>query len=381
MAKFTGGGTGMSATIQIRPATVADLPGLLRLEEMCFETDRMSRRSFRHFLQQEQPCFLVAESAGQAISGYILVLLHRGTHLARIYSVAVEPAARGQGIAGLLIQAAEQVSAELGRISMRLEVRKDNTAATQVYQRLGYRLFGEYHDYYEDHADALRLQKRILRRHGQRTRMDVPYYAQTTDFTCGPAALMMAMAALEPAHRLDQTEELRLWRESTTIYMMAGHGGCSPVGLAVAAIQRGFQAEVFLSSTDTPFIDSVRGDGKKHVIGQVHQDFLHQLSAANGVLHYENITQVRLHEALTQGVIPLVLISTYRFDRKKVPHWVTVVKMDEQFIYIHDPFINEPDYRSALDNQYLPISRQDFDKMSQFGQMRLRTAVLVQKRE
>jgi hypothetical protein len=185
------------------------------------------------------------------------------------------------------------------------------------------------------------------------------------------------MAALSPRQPLTMSEELGIWRESTTIYMMAGHGGCSPVGLAAAAIRRGFRADTYLSSTDTPFIDSVRDEQKKQVIELVHQDFLQQLAAHAALVHYSSITQIELEAALEQGNVPLVLISTYRFDHKKTPHWVVVAAIDERFIYIHDPYINETDYRFALDNQYLPIERNDFDKMSQFGQSRLRTAVII----
>lgn len=362
--------------ILIRPASNADLTGLVDLENACFDSDRMSRRSFRYFLQQEHNCFLVAEQAGK-ITGYILVLLHRGTHLARVYSIAVDSKQRGQGIASQLIGAAEKFCAEDSRISMRLEVRTDNASAIRLYEKLGYHPFGEYKDYYEDHTDALRLQKRILHRKAQTSHVDVPYYPQHTDFTCGPASLMMSMAALNPAQAMTMNEELGIWRESTTIYMMAGHGGCSPVGLALAAIRRGFRAETYLSSTDTPFIDSVRDEEKKHVIELVHQDFLQQLASHAAPVHYTSITQDNLEIALEQGKVPLVLISTYRFDHRKTPHWVVVSAVDERFIYIHDPYINESEYRFALDNEYLPISRNDFDKMSQFGQSRLRTAVIL----
>ena len=372
----------LQAVVLIRPALVDDLNRLVELEDSCFDTDRMSRRSFRHFLQQNQHCFLVAETAAHKVAGYILVFLHRGTHLARLYSIAVDPQQRGQGVARLLLQQAEKLCADAGRVYMRLEVREDNAGAIALYQQLGYRTFGEYHDYYEDHADALRLQKRIRHRQNELSaQASVPYYAQNTDFTCGPAALMMSMAALNPQQRLDTTEELRIWREATTIYMMAGHGGCSPLGLALAAVQRGFQAEVYLSSPDTPFIDSVRGEQKKVVVDLVHQDFLQQLAEAGTLVYYTTITQNHLQEALEQGHIPIVLISTYRFDGCKVPHWVVVTAMDERFIYIHDPLINEDHYRFAFDNQYLPISRSNFDKMAQFGQSRLRTAVIVRRAE
>ncbi|MCL1487420.1 MAG: peptidase C39 family protein [Marinobacter sp.] len=67
-----------------------------------------------------------------------------------------------------------------------------------------------------------------------------PYYPQTTEFTCGPAALIMAMAALNQQQSLTTLEELKIWREATTIFMLSGHGGCGPHGLALAAWHRGF---------------------------------------------------------------------------------------------------------------------------------------------
>ena len=44
----------LQAVVLIRPALVDDLNRLVELEDSCFDTDRMSRRSFRHFLQQNQ---------------------------------------------------------------------------------------------------------------------------------------------------------------------------------------------------------------------------------------------------------------------------------------------------------------------------------------
>ncbi len=42
---------------------------------------------------------------------------------------------------------------------MRLEIRVDNAASLALFSTRGYTVFGRHHDYYDDGADALRLQR------------------------------------------------------------------------------------------------------------------------------------------------------------------------------------------------------------------------------
>ena len=77
----------------IRHATLDDLEQLVALEERCFESDRISRRRFRHLLTRANASTLVAEEGGRLL-GYVLVLFSRGTALARLYSIAVDREAR-----------------------------------------------------------------------------------------------------------------------------------------------------------------------------------------------------------------------------------------------------------------------------------------------
>ena len=106
--------------------------------------------------------------------------------------LGVHPDCRGQGVGEKLVREAESEAVDAGRIIMRLEVREDNRGAINLYKRLGYRQFGTYRDYYEDHGDALRFERRILFYEPSREFPAVPYYPQTTDFSCGPAALIRA---------------------------------------------------------------------------------------------------------------------------------------------------------------------------------------------
>lgn len=365
------------ATPQLRPATKADLDALVKLEHRLFDADRISRRSFRRFIDMPRDWLVVALVDG-ALVGYCLVLMHAATRLARIYSIGVAPEARGCGVGEALVREAERVASRAGRIVMRLEVRTDNTAATALYRRLGYRLFGTYQDYYADHGDALRFERRILFYEPSRAFPPVPYYPQTTEFTCGPAALIMAMAAVDHRQSLTALEELSIWREATTIFMLAGHGGCGPHGLALAAWSRGFHCAAYVSQAGPLFTQTVRNPDKKRVLELVHQGFLNDIARTGIELHHEYLSLSQISAALKQGRIPVILISSWQLSQSRVPHWVTVCAVDDQFVYLHDPEVDSKGGESVADKQYVPVDRRIFERMKQYGrQSPLQAAVIV----
>lgn len=365
----------LANALAVRPAQSADLEGLVALENASFATDKLSRRSFRHWLSSDHRALLLAEWAG-LVAGYILIIYHPGTRLARIYSLAVAPQLRGKGIAKTLMLAGEQAARDDGRLYLRLEVSVDNTPAIRLYEALGFQKFGMYRDYYQDHKDAVRYQKRIRRYRDTPQHRSVHWLRQTTPFTCGPAALMMAMHALNKRYLPSREQEIELWREATTIFMTSGHGGCHPIGLALAAKRRQFSVEVWINQTGSLFIDSVRSEDKKQIVELVDTCFKREAAEQGVAIHYANVTQNDLIAAFEAGAIPLILISTFSMDRKKAPHWVVMSGFDDDCLYMHD---SDPDdgRQNELDCQFIPVAREDFDRMSCFGKSRLRTAVIV----
>ena len=103
----------------LRDAALADLERLVALEQRCFALDRISRRSFRHLLTKAHAFTLVAEQEGRLL-GYGLVLQHRTTAAARLYSFAVDPAARRQGLGRRLLEALEAKARAAGAAELRL---------------------------------------------------------------------------------------------------------------------------------------------------------------------------------------------------------------------------------------------------------------------
>jgi hypothetical protein len=190
---------------------------------------------------------------------------------------------------------------------------------------------------------------------------------------------MMAMAALKADSELTQAHELQIWRESTTIFMTSGHGGCGPHGLALAAWRRGFNVEMYLSHKDVLFIDGVRNPEKREVISLVQQDFMRQLAQTPVAIHYHNVTLPELIEHLDNGRIPMILISTYRINRNKAPHWVLLTAHDPHFIYMHDPEVDTEHHASDADSIYVPIPKSEFVSMARFGRSQLRAALIVSR--
>jgi predicted double-glycine peptidase len=254
-------------------------------------------------------------------------------------------------------------------------VRRDNASAIKLYEKLKYKQFGSKPDYYEDHMEALRYEKRLE----PRLKHDlarVPYYKQTLDFTCGPSALMMAMKALDKKVKLTRKMELRLWRESTTIFMTSGHGGCGPYGLALSAYHSGFNVDMYISEKGPLFLDSVRSAEKKEVMRLVQEDFVSELKRLPVNIAYKTINVNTLQKKFEQGGIPVVLISSYQIYHEKFPHWVVVTGFDEKYIYVHDPYVDYDAGKTSIDCMNMPIPRKAFESMARYGKA-AQKAVLI----
>jgi ribosomal protein S18 acetylase RimI-like enzyme len=360
----------------IRAAQASGIDALVAIEDAAFATDRLSRRSFRQLIDSDTTDALVAETEGR-VAGYCIVLFRAGSGVARLYSVAVSPSLAGTGIGRLLLDAAESTAFEKNRLILRLEVREDNPRAIALYERNGYHRIGRETDYYEDGEAALRYQKTL--RGNVPFATTVPYYEQTAEFTCGPACLLMAMAAFDPGFRPDPVMEVRLWREATTIFMMSGPGGCEPFGLAVAAYENGLAAEIIVSFYGALFLQSVRSAEKRRVMELAQADFRARVERHAIPVDYRAFSLDDIRGALARGRLVVVLVSGFLMFGKKVPHWVLAIGDDGDHIMLHDPWVEDTRGETAADAANIPVPYSIFMAMAQFGREGLRAAVILGK--
>lgn len=150
-----------TAQVRVRRAEISDLDDLVALEVRTFDSDRMSRAQYRRHLDSNTARVLVASANHRNFLGTAVVFFRKHSRVARLYSLASQPEARGKGIGTALVEGAEGAARQRKCNTLRLEVRADNAAAIALYQRLGYERIGFLPNYYEDGADGWRYEKRF----------------------------------------------------------------------------------------------------------------------------------------------------------------------------------------------------------------------------
>jgi ribosomal protein S18 acetylase RimI-like enzyme len=142
----------------IRKATQDDLDQLVNLENQCFTSDKMSRRSYQTLLKKSSADIIIAE-LNHIIIASATIFYRKNSLTARLYSIAVDNHYRKHGIAAVLCDRVEQLAKQHGCNCITLEVRVDNQPAIQFYKKHLYETFGMYEQFYEDGTDAMRMKK------------------------------------------------------------------------------------------------------------------------------------------------------------------------------------------------------------------------------
>ncbi|MGH6932453.1 MAG: peptidase C39 family protein [Dongiaceae bacterium] len=208
------------------------------------------------------------------------------------------------------------------------------------------------------------------------------HYAQTTDFTCGPSSLIMSMAALDPSITADRALELQLWREANTIFMgpTGGHGGCSALGLALAAHRRGFKTEVHVNHRGVLLASRTRSKARAEVMRELHERDLTEAKAAGIPIHYDSLSIADLERALAVGALPIMLNAMDHLHDDPTAHWFVVTGIDQQNVYVNDPWVSVKKSKKPRDMTAAPIPRTVFDGVTTYGKKRERAAVLIRGR-
>lgn len=133
-------------TAEIRPMEVSDIDGIAEIEKECFSAP-WSRNGISDELDNEKAHFLAAVCDNRVL-GYIGV--HEVCGEAYIDNIAVRSEYRQLGLGEKLLIAAQEGAFSRKCEFISLEVRKSNSAALSLYEKLGYEKVGERKNFYTD---------------------------------------------------------------------------------------------------------------------------------------------------------------------------------------------------------------------------------------
>lgn len=215
----------------------------------------------------------------------------------------------------------------------------------------------------------------------KKTRQRLPYYNQTTDFSCGAASLLMAMKGLDSSTDFDRVHELQVWREANTVYMGAGHAGSSPYGIALAAWRRGFLPEIWLSHKGAVLLDyqkkpEWRKAGK--LVQETDEASVRELGLPITVREWDIAD---LAKARAEGAIPIVLVSTKAFHGDNTPHWLVFADCDDKHVYLNDPWISRNKGQTARSQTGRAATHASFMEMAKYGPRQERAVILIRAQQ
>ena len=141
-------------TIEIRQATVLDLPEIMKLETASFANDAWPEETFKSELAAKHTYYILALEENLVV-GYAGLSKLPGSGQADIQTIAVREDKRGLGIGKKLMDTLTLQATELGAKEIFLEVRADNSAAQKLYKLFGFKQIGTRKKYYQpDGVDA-----------------------------------------------------------------------------------------------------------------------------------------------------------------------------------------------------------------------------------
>lgn len=148
----------------LRRATASDLDAIDALEQATFPSDAWSRDTLAAELQNAHAHYLVAVDEADAVLGYAGLLAPRGSGQGDVQTIAVEEAARRQGIGAALLDALLAEARARRATEVFLEVRADNPGAEALYATRGFTRIALRPSYYQpDGVDAVVMKAELPR--------------------------------------------------------------------------------------------------------------------------------------------------------------------------------------------------------------------------
>jgi len=158
----------VQTTFTIRRFKPIDLDRVMYINQMCLP-ENYSSSFFLDLYERFPETFVVAEEDSEIV-GYAMCRIEKDLSSFRflgiakkghLISIAVLPKYQHQGIGQALMQAIMKAMIGYEAKEIHLEVRVTNTAAINLYKKLGFQVAKTLHNYYADGEDAYLMSRKF----------------------------------------------------------------------------------------------------------------------------------------------------------------------------------------------------------------------------
>jgi len=170
---------------------------------------------------------------------------------------------------------------------------------------------------------------------------NVPYYAQSSEFTCGPACVVMVMKHFNQGIKASRRLEFEIWRQCN----MIGVRGADPYGLSVPLIDAGYEVRLITKHKKVVDYDLWKRRRRRHFSADdlalslfgMNENRQRALKRRLAVRYKRPVV-----EDIVQGVddrfVPITLVHMGVVHSLNIPHWVVVIDADEELVTFNDPY-------------------------------------------
>ena len=173
-------------------------------------------------------------------------------------------------------------------------------------------------------------------------RLKIPYYLQHSEFTCGPACVLMIFKLFNPHLKLNRTIEFEVWRQCN----MIGVKCADPFGICVPLLDAGYEVHLLTQRRRMIDLDVWRGrlreqsftpeDANLSVFG-IGENKKRALSRGLTV-ERGRLTVERMARSFRGGFIPIALVHMGVIHQLNFPHWVVVTDAGDDNVDFNDPY-------------------------------------------
>jgi hypothetical protein len=191
-------------------------------------------------------------------------------------------------------------------------------------------------------------------------RFKIPYYAQSAEFTCGPACVLMIFKLFDPHLKLNRTLEFEVWRQCN----MIGVRGADPFGMSIPLLDAGY--DVHLVTQRRKMIDPVLWKSRLREHSFTSEDarlavfgIAENKKRALGrglIVEYSRLSVERVAKSFSEGSIPIALVHMGVVHQFDIPHWVVVTDVGENHVAFNDPY-------PPKGGKDIHVHREEFQKM------------------